>query len=110
LEYLFSYGTLQKSKVQLESFGRELIGKKDIITGFKLKKIEIKDPIVLNISEERFHSILVYSGNDLDQVKGTVYEISSSELLDADDYEVDDYKRVNVVLKSGINSWIYISK
>lgn len=110
MEYLFSYGTLQKSKVQLESFGRELIGKKDIITGFKLKKIEVKDPIVIINSKERFHPILVYSGNHLDEVEGTVYEISTSELLDADDYEVDDYKRVKIILESGIISWVYVSK
>tara|TARA_B100001250_G_scaffold400702_1_gene411575 strand:+ start:436 stop:780 length:345 start_codon:yes stop_codon:yes gene_type:complete len=110
MEYIFSYGTLQKDNVQLDSFGRLLKGKKDVITGYKIKKIEIKDLTVINSSKEQFHPILIFSGDISDEVKGTVYEISSAELLKADDYEVDDYTRVEAILKSGKKSWVYISK
>lgn len=42
-EYLFSYGTLQKKKVQMEVFGRKLHGSTDILKGHKTVTIEIKD-------------------------------------------------------------------
>ena len=43
-------------------------------------------------------------------MRGTVFKITSSELLKADDYEVDDYERIETTLKSGIKSWVYIGK
>ena len=54
-EYLFSYGTLQKDKVQLDLFGRLLNGTKDILKGYKLFPIEIKDEKFLAKGEENFN-------------------------------------------------------
>ncbi|WP_412850808.1 hypothetical protein ACL0VS_01630 [Chryseobacterium sp. PMSZPI] len=48
--YLFSYGTLQKKQVQLETFGRVLQGEKDILSGYKLNMLEITDIEVLRKS------------------------------------------------------------
>jgi hypothetical protein len=42
-EYLFSYGTLQKEKVQSDLFGRLLTGTKDILRGYKTSSIKITD-------------------------------------------------------------------
>jgi hypothetical protein len=39
---------------------------------------------------------------------GTVFEITAQELVAADEYEVADYKRVRVVLKSGASAWVYV--
>lgn len=36
MENLFSYGTLQKEKVQLETFGRKLDGNKDTLIGYEV--------------------------------------------------------------------------
>jgi hypothetical protein len=47
MPYLFSYGTLQKEQVQLETFGRILQGEKDTLLGYQLDMIEITDPEVL---------------------------------------------------------------
>lgn len=107
-EYLFSYGTLQKEKVQLESFGRLLTGSKDILKSYKLASLEITDRSVLLKSEQQFHPIAIPTNDENDTIEGSVFEISKEELLNADKYEVDDYKRVQVKLKSGKEAWVYI--
>ncbi|MEC5174113.1 gamma-glutamylcyclotransferase family protein [Chryseobacterium nepalense] len=107
---LFSYGTLQKEQVQIETFGRILQGQKDILKGYKLKMLEIKDPEVLRKSKEKYHPILEFSGNPEDEVEGVLFEVTDEEILQADKYEVDDYKRVESVFKSGKSGFIYIGK
>ena len=110
MEYLFSYGTLRQQNVQLKNFGRLLDGTKDTLEKFTLKEIEITDEVVLEVSDKKFHPILSYTGNEKDKVVGTVFKITLDELLKADGYEVDDYKRVEVTLVSGIKSWVYVEK
>ena len=107
---LFSYGTLQLKNVQKETFGRNLVGKKDSLLGYKLESLKIKDPSVLEISEAKTHPIIRFTGTNVDVVEGTVFEVTSDELLEADNYEVEDYKRIEVILKSGIKSWVYTAK
>lgn len=109
-EYLFSYGTLQLSKVQLENFGRILEGEPDVLSHFKLSSVEITDEEVLKQSGQSFHPIAIPSEDEDDKIKGMVFKISHEELLRADSYEVDDYARVAVDLESGKKAWIYISK
>ncbi|MGI8885016.1 MAG: gamma-glutamylcyclotransferase family protein [Pyrinomonadaceae bacterium] len=106
-ENLFSYGTLQKSKVQMELFGRLLNGTKDILNGWKISSIEIKDEIFLARGEGKFQKTLIQSSNFADFVEGIVFEISEEELLVADKYEPDNYKRIKVTLQSGKEAWIY---
>lgn len=110
MTHLFSYGTLQKEQVQLETFGRLLEGEKDILTDYKLSKVEITDPEVLRKSGQKYHPILVFSGNSEDEVEGMLFEVTEEEILQADEYEVDDYKRVETVFKSGKKGCIYIGK
>ena len=45
--YLFSYGTLQLERVQIETYGRKLIGKPDRLKQYKLDQLQITDPDVL---------------------------------------------------------------
>ena len=104
---LFSYGTLQQKNVQLANFGRELQGSKDTLQGYIVGEVEITDARVLRESGKAFHPILRFSGNLGDEVAGTVFELTESELSRADDYEVDAYQRVSVSLKSGTECWIY---
>ncbi len=106
--FLFSYGTLQLESVQLKSFGRRLVGRPDSMPGFRKSFIEITDPDVLASSGERFHPIVVPSDDPDDAVDGTVFEITSDELRAADQYEVADYERVDVVLRSGTRAWVYV--
>lgn len=107
-ELLFSYGTLQLEQVQLESFGRLLHGEDDAMPGYRKTMVEITDPEVLRKSGERFHPIVAPSGDPADEVAGKVFRITSAELAAADQYEVGDYKRVAVRLKSGNEAWVYI--
>lgn len=108
LIHLFSYGTLQQEGVQLLSFGRRLTGSKDAMPGFKKSMIEITDPDVIKTSGSKFHPVVVPSDNQADEVDGTVFAITANELAAADKYEVSEYKRIEVRLKSGINVWVYV--
>jgi len=106
-ETLFSYGTIQKESVQLKLFGRLLHGDKDILRGYKLSPIEIKDRSFLSKGEQNIQLTVTASHNKNDRIEGTVVEISGEELLLADNYEPDNYKRVEVELESGKKAWIY---
>lgn len=105
---LFSYGTLRLASVQLSSFGRLLEGEDDAMTGYRTDMIEITDPDVLRRSGQRFHPLVVPSSNADDEVPGKVFRITAKELAAADAYEVSDYRRVEVSLKSGRRAWVYV--
>ncbi len=105
---LFSYGTLQLAQVQLSSFGRLLDGEEDAMTGYRTDMIEITDPEVLRRSGQRFYPLVVLSDKAEDEVAGKVFHITARELAAADAYEVSDYKRVEVPLKSGRRAWVYV--
>ena len=108
-EYLFSYGTLQKEKVQIELFGRILRGEGDSLNSYKLVTIEIKDKAFLSKGEEKYQQTLVVSKDNNDSIKGTVFDITDGELLVADKYEPANYKRIKVGLQSGKKAWIYVA-
>lgn len=110
MPYLFSYGTLQKEQVQMETFGRLLNGQRDVLTGYRLKMLEVTDPEVLRKSNQKYHPILEFSGNTEDEIEGILFEITDEEILQADEYEVDDYKRIETVFKSGKKGFIYVAK
>jgi hypothetical protein len=107
--YLFSYGTLQDEKVQIELFGRLLPGSGDVLKGYKVSTIEIRDESFLSKGEQPFHLIASRSKNGKDFIKGTALEIMEEELVLADEYEPENYKRIVVVLESGKKAWIYVS-
>jgi len=106
--HLFSYGTLRQARVQMASFGRLLEGREDVLPGYRLSQLEITDPEVLAKSEARFHPIAESSVDPHDEVAGTVFRITKAELATADDYEVSDYARVAVRLKSGLEAFVYV--
>ncbi|RYG30398.1 MAG: gamma-glutamylcyclotransferase [Chitinophagaceae bacterium] len=104
---LFSYGTLQDRSVQLSVFSRTLTGHKDAITGYKLSTIRIKDDEVVLVSGLTHHLILI-PGEPDDKVDGMVFEITNEELLQADSYEAEDYKRILVPTVAGRRVWVYV--
>jgi gamma-glutamylcyclotransferase (GGCT)/AIG2-like uncharacterized protein YtfP len=75
---LFSYGTLRQPEVQRATFGRLLDGQPDAVVGFR------------------------------SAIDGTVFEITAAELQAADEYEVEDYTRIEVPLRSGGTAWAYV--
>ena len=107
---LFSYGTLQQEAVQLHTFGRRLEGETDAILGYRIVEQLILDPEVVRLSGSNIHPNLVATGNPADEVAGTLYFISEAELAGADRYEVADYHRIEVPLKSGRTAWLYAKR
>lgn len=105
---LFSYGTLRQSGVQLARFGRVLDGRADALTGFRLTYVDITDPEVVAASGSDRHPLVVPSADPDDAVEGTVFELTTAELASADAYEVDDYAREQVRLRSGLRAWAYL--
>jgi gamma-glutamylcyclotransferase (GGCT)/AIG2-like uncharacterized protein YtfP len=105
---LFSYGTLQDKTVQLANFGRELVGKPDAMLGYEQTWVEIKDRQVVATSGKTHHPIVRACNDASSEVVGTVFEITQEELEAADRYEVSDYRRVSVRLKSGVDAWVYL--
>ena len=106
---LFSYGTLQLEAVQVAQFGRRLDGVADALPGWRRDLVEITDAEVIALSGERHHPILRHTGDPDDAVSGTVFMVSEIELARADAYEVADYARIAVSLRSGLTAWVYVA-
>jgi hypothetical protein len=106
--YLFSYGTLQQADVQLSSFGRLLRGADDALPGFRQSMIEITDPDVIKKSGKSFHPIVMATNDPADEIAGKRFAITQAELAAAVAYEVSDYKRILVRLKSSGEAWVYV--
>jgi gamma-glutamylcyclotransferase (GGCT)/AIG2-like uncharacterized protein YtfP len=107
-ELLFSYGTLRQPEVQRTTFGRELDGRPDAIVGYDLDYVTITDPRVIAASGSDRHPILKPTDRPDAAVEGVVFALSAAELAAADEYEVDDYVRIAVPLRSGDHAWVYV--
>jgi hypothetical protein len=107
MPFLFSYGTLQQPAVQLSTFGRLLQGKPDELVGFEQSVLRIEDPQFVAASGKRDHAIVKFNGRPDSRVRGTVFEVTDSELISADQYEPAGYKRVIATLASGDQAWVY---
>jgi hypothetical protein len=64
---------------------------------------------VIATSGKKHHSIVRHTGNASDEIAGTVFRITPAELAAADAYEVADYKRIAVRLKSGLEAFVYVA-
>ena len=107
MEYLFSYGTLQKERVQLELFGRLLTGTPDSLQGYRTSQLEITDQRFLSRGEQK-HQLTAVRSDEKDSIKGTVFEISADELARSDEYEPEGYERIEVRVESGKKAWLYL--
>ena len=105
---LFSDGTLRQSAVQVETFGRRLRGEPDAILGYRRCELRITDPRVIATSGADVHPILMPSDDPHAEVPGTVFRLSADDLAAADRYEVADYTRIEVPLRSGARAWVYV--
>jgi gamma-glutamylcyclotransferase (GGCT)/AIG2-like uncharacterized protein YtfP len=105
---LFAYGTLQQREVQLATYGRELAGTADALTGYQLEPLHITDPQVVRLSGKAVHKIARATGDPADRIPGMLFELSEAELAATDRYEVDAYARVEVTLESGARAFAYV--
>jgi len=62
---------------------------------------------ILAMASDR-HPILRQTDRPGAAVEGMVFAISGADLAAADEYEVDDYRRVAVPLRSGERAWVYV--
>ncbi|NMM47784.1 gamma-glutamylcyclotransferase family protein [Marinigracilibium pacificum] len=104
---LFTYGTLQNEKIQLELFHRVLTGKNDTLDGYELSTLSqvIEEE---GVQTEISYPVIFKSTNPNSKIRGAVIELTDDELKVADDYEGDDYKRIAVFLASGTSAYTYI--
>lgn len=103
MEQLFSYGTLQSKEIQMQVFNKLLIGTEDQLAGYKLKALQIEEEFGM---EDYF--VAMPSDNPQDAVQGIAFAVSSDDLIKADQFESNAYKRVPITLQSGTTAWIYI--
>ena len=104
---LFSYGTLQQEAVQMSTFGRLLQGQPDELVGFEPSLLRVEDPEFVATSGKAHHAVVRFNGKSDSRVRGTVFELSESELASADQYEPAGYKRISATLASGRQAWVY---
>lgn len=107
--WLFSYGTLRQPEVQMANFGRLLEGRDDALVAFHLAWATITDPEVIALSGSDRHPIVSRAENLADTVEGKAFRVTLAEIAAADAYEVDDYVRVETVLKSGLTAFVYVN-
>ena len=109
MDQLFSYGTLQSQSVQLSTFKRKLEGRPDALSRYRLVIVRITDTDFIAKSGSADQRSLQFTGNDSDSVEGTVFDVTSDELKQADTYEPKGSERVLVQLRSGVNAWVYLA-
>src|SRR5215468_4000215 len=91
-ELLFSYGTLQRSEIQVSTFGRLLDGRPDQIPGYEIALIPIADPATAIALGMTHYQNIKFTGRNEDIIEGTVFRVTREELEQSDDYEIDaDY-------------------
>ena len=93
----------------MANFGRLLSGRADVLPGYTLLAVTIEDAAVVALSGESEHMIAKRSRPE-DEVPGIAFEVTAEELNAADRYEVSQYSRVLVRLKSGAEAWVYVGE
>ena len=99
-EYLFVYGTLLERDVRKLVFTRELDGRKDLLSGYRIHRNKVSG----------LYPSVEATGQDEDQVNGEVFVVSTKDLKRADQYEGEAYTRKRVLLASGTEAWVYQEK
>jgi gamma-glutamylcyclotransferase (GGCT)/AIG2-like uncharacterized protein YtfP len=104
---LFSYGTLQMERVQREVFGRLIAMEDDALLGFDTVPVEVDHPDVIEFSGSTTHLGLIPGAPDA-RIAGKLLRIAESDFPALDDYEGENYRRVQARLASGRTAWVYV--
>jgi gamma-glutamylcyclotransferase (GGCT)/AIG2-like uncharacterized protein YtfP len=96
MESLFTYGTLRDPQVQSAVFGRVVQGVPDTLIGYRKSEI-IVDGVI--------HAIAI--ADAAEALPGQLIEVTPEELVEIDRYEGEDYRRIQVRLRSGRMAWVY---
>ncbi len=97
-EKIFVYGTLMNHKVQQRVIGRTVVGRPDRLRGYEKRSVRQ--------GSRTYPRVEPGSGDAI--VSGLVLEVSPEELECLDDYEGDDYRRLRVIVESGLKCWAYV--
>lgn len=105
---LFSFGTLQLESVQRSLYGRSLPTEPDVLTGYRVARLRITDPAVIEASGSDIHPALVRDADG--SVEGRVLVLDDAELEATDRYESVGYHRAVARLASGREAIIYLPR
>lgn len=97
-QYLFAYGTLQNKEVQKIVLNRTLSGKVTVLAGYRMSKKKVLGK----------YPLIEPSSMQSDIVQGMLFKVSNFELHEIDQYETSFYRRIQVMVKSGIKAWTYV--
>lgn len=99
---LFSYGTLCEKDVQLKEFGQEFYVEPhlDYITGYDIIKVKMYG---------QYYNVAVPNPN-ASAVMGAIVHIPEEMLTQVDEYEGDEYKRVQIKTLSNLECIMYIKR
>ena len=110
MQLLFSYGSLQRDRVQLSVFARRLTGVVDRLPGYRAIQVPIGDPQRTAFHNATYYTNVVPADTATDHVPGTVLELTDQELVLVDEFErLDGYGRIQVRMASGRLAWLFVS-
>lgn len=104
---VFSYGTLQMPRVQQKLFGRLVAMTDDVLLGYESVMIQIDHPDVIEFSGSSSHPALVPGAPEA-RIPGKLLQVAEADFPALDDYEGDEYRRIEVQVESGATAWVYI--
>jgi gamma-glutamylcyclotransferase (GGCT)/AIG2-like uncharacterized protein YtfP len=95
---LFAYGTLLDETIQKNVIGHLVEGTADLLIGYRKTMRQFCSGIYPDLIDDAKC-----------EVNGQILDLSSEELERCDRYEGDEYRRVKVLLKSGVEAFVYRS-
>lgn len=104
-EHLFTYGALRVPETQRALFGRVPGSREEVLSGFRLDHRAHPGPHEGPLARWR---ALRATGDPLDKVVGLVLQVTETELDAADDFEMMEFARREVVVDSGLRVWVYV--
>jgi gamma-glutamylcyclotransferase (GGCT)/AIG2-like uncharacterized protein YtfP len=93
---VFTYGSLLNNNNRLLVLGREVDGTKDILIGYE------------KIPHSKFYVYPTIKENKNSLVEGMVFDVSEEDMKNLDRYETHLYRRLEVILQSGVKALAYI--
>jgi gamma-glutamylcyclotransferase (GGCT)/AIG2-like uncharacterized protein YtfP len=95
---IFAYGTLLDKNIQKNIIGRLVEGIPDQLAGYRKTMRQFSSGIYPDLIEDIAC-----------KVEGQILDLSANEVERCDRYEGDEYRKVKLKLKSGIEAFVYRS-
>ena len=95
---IFAYGTLLIPAVQQAVIGRQIVGVREQLSGFR--KTTLQD------GPDSYPNLVPQSES---KVNGRIIEVTQQELGRIDTYEGGLYTRHKVTVESGAETWVYFA-